>query len=102
MVTIVVVDGVYKAGFATSQEAYQEAVTGVFDGLDRVEAILKEKPYLCGDDLTEADIRLYVTVVSACSPNVSRQPVASRLALPGTIRSGLCRSFQVQRPNHSS
>ena len=79
MVTIVVADGVYKAGFAASQEAYQEAVTGVFDGLDRVEAILKEKPYLCGDDLTEADIRLYVTVVSACSPNVSRQPVANVL-----------------------
>ncbi|KAL0576389.1 S-glutathionyl-(chloro)hydroquinone reductase, partial [Marasmius crinis-equi] len=60
-------NGVYKSGFAKSQEAYEEAVKGVFAGLDRVEKILgdKSKEYLIGNTLTEADVRLFVTAVSA-------------------------------------
>jgi putative glutathione S-transferase len=64
----VVADGVYKAGFATSQEAYQAAVVPLFESLDRVEGMLKDKTYLVGDRLTEADIRLYVTIVGNRSP----------------------------------
>jgi len=56
-------NGVYKAGFAKSQEAYQTAVVPLFDSLDRIEAMLKDKTYLIGDRLTEADIRLYVTII---------------------------------------
>jgi putative glutathione S-transferase len=64
-----VADGVYKAGFAKSQEAYQDAVVPLFESLDRVEAMLKDKTYLVGDRLTEADIRLYVTIVRSRSPD---------------------------------
>lgn len=56
-------NGVYKAGFATSQEAYDEAVTKVFESLARVEQILGQHRYLIGDQLTEADIRLWTTLV---------------------------------------
>lgn len=56
-------NGVYKAGFATSQEAYDDAVTRVFESLERVEKILAQQRYLTGDTLTEADIRLWTTLV---------------------------------------
>ncbi|KAL4079572.1 glutathione S-transferase [Scleroderma citrinum] len=56
-------NGVYKAGFAVSQEAYEKAVYPVFESLDRLEEMLKGKDYLIGDRLTEADIRLFVTIV---------------------------------------
>jgi putative glutathione S-transferase len=56
-------NGVYKAGFATSQAAYDEAVAGVFETLDWVEARLAGRRYLAGDRLTEADIRLFTTLV---------------------------------------
>ncbi len=56
-------NGVYKAGFATSQEAYDEAVEGVFNALDRAEAILDKQRYLTGNTLTEADIRLWTTLI---------------------------------------
>jgi glutathionyl-hydroquinone reductase len=59
---------VYKSGFATSAPAYREAVVRVFESLDRVEGMLANKNYLVGDRLTEADIRLYVTIVSTFSP----------------------------------
>jgi putative glutathione S-transferase len=55
-------NGVYKAGFASSQEAYDEAFDGVFAALSRLEAILGERRYLTGDTLTEADWRLWVTL----------------------------------------
>ncbi|KQM64263.1 glutathionyl-hydroquinone reductase YqjG [Sphingomonas sp. Leaf17] len=55
-------NGVYRAGFATSQAAYDEAVSGVFDTLDWLEAGL-EGDWLVGDTLTEADIRLFTTLV---------------------------------------
>jgi putative glutathione S-transferase len=56
-------NGVYKAGFARSQEAYDEAVHALFDSLDWVEARLGETAYLVGDSITEADWRLFTTLV---------------------------------------
>eukprot|EP00607_Mallomonas_marina_P007093 CAMPEP_0182435772 /NCGR_PEP_ID=MMETSP1167-20130531/77550_1 /TAXON_ID=2988 /ORGANISM="Mallomonas Sp, Strain CCMP3275" /LENGTH=350 /DNA_ID=CAMNT_0024627179 /DNA_START=188 /DNA_END=1240 /DNA_ORIENTATION=+ len=56
-------NGVYKCGFAKSQEAYKEAVSELTIALDRVESILAVQRYICGTMMTEADIRLYVTLV---------------------------------------
>jgi putative glutathione S-transferase len=56
-------NGVYRSGFARKQAAYSKAVNGVFAALDRVEDILAESRYLCGDRLTEADIRLFTTLI---------------------------------------
>lgn len=55
-------NGVYKAGFASSQEAYDEAVTGVFQMLDQLEARLTGD-FLFGAQLTETDIRTFVTLI---------------------------------------
>lgn len=54
--------GVYRAGFATSQVAYEQAVTELFEHLDRWETVLSQQRYLCGDRLTEADICMFVTL----------------------------------------
>ncbi|MFB6353579.1 MAG: glutathione S-transferase family protein [Halobacteriales archaeon] len=56
-------NGVYRAGFATSQAAYDAAVADVFDALDRWDAVLAEQRYLAGDRLTLADVRLFPTLV---------------------------------------
>lgn len=56
-------NGVYKAGFATTQEAYDEAVGPLFDSLDWLEGILSTRRYLTGDAITEADWRLFTTLV---------------------------------------
>ncbi|MDF2118940.1 glutathione S-transferase family protein [Roseiarcaceae bacterium H3SJ34-1] len=56
-------NGVYKSGFARTQEAYEEAVYPLFDTLDFLEERLSESRYLCGDLLTEADIRLLPTLL---------------------------------------
>ena len=56
-------NGVYKAGFATSQEAYEAAFDILFDALDEIEARLAKHRYLVGNDLTEADVRLFTTLV---------------------------------------
>ncbi|KAG6835681.1 hypothetical protein H0H93_015775 [Arthromyces matolae] len=56
-------NGVYRAGVATTQGAYEAAVKDVFDSLDRAEKLLEGKDYLIGDRLTEADIRLFVTTI---------------------------------------
>ncbi|WP_341523462.1 glutathione S-transferase family protein [Pseudomonas sp. G.S.17] len=56
-------NGVYRAGFATSQGAYEEAFDDVFTELDALEKLLSEKRYLTGEYLTEADIRLFTTIV---------------------------------------
>jgi len=56
-------NGVYKAGFATSQAAYEAAFDALFARLDRLEARLAGQRYLVGAQLTEADIRLFTTLV---------------------------------------
>ncbi len=56
-------NGVYKAGFATTQAAYEEAVVPLFDTLDWLEERLGQSRFLLGDNLTEADIRLFTTLV---------------------------------------
>jgi len=56
-------NGVYKAGFATTQSAYEEAVVPLFETLDWLEQHLATRRYLCGDRLTEADWRLFTTLL---------------------------------------
>lgn len=56
-------NGVYKSGFASSQQAYDEAVTTLFEVLDDLEDCLSGQRYLVGDRLTEADWRLFTTLV---------------------------------------
>jgi len=56
-------NGVYKAGFATSQDAYEGAVIALFETLDWLDLRLTTQRYVCGDQLTEADWRLFTTLV---------------------------------------
>ena len=56
-------NGVYRAGFATSQEAYEEAARGIFSTLDQLEELLSRQRYLAGKAITEADWRLFTTLV---------------------------------------
>eukprot|EP00759_Apiculatamorpha_spiralis_P005385 PhF_6_TR13242/c0_g1_i3/m.20983/K07393/ECM4, yqjG; glutathionyl-hydroquinone reductase len=56
-------NGVYRSGFATSQSAYEAAVTDVFTGLDKAEAILAKSRYLTGSHFTLADVRLFTTLL---------------------------------------
>ncbi len=56
-------NGVYKAGFATSQKAYEEAFVALFDALDELERRLSQQRFLLGQTLTEADWRLFTTLV---------------------------------------
>lgn len=56
-------NGVYRAGFATSQGAYEEAFDEVFAELDALEELLAAKRYLVGEYLTEADVRLFTTLI---------------------------------------
>ncbi|QJQ96200.1 MULTISPECIES: glutathione S-transferase family protein [Halomonadaceae] len=56
-------NGVYKSGFATDQNVYEKHVTALFEALDRVEVRLGRQRYLAGEWLTEADIRLFTTLV---------------------------------------
>lgn len=59
-------NGVYKVGFAASQAAYNEHITNLFQALDRLEYHLSQpqhQPYLFGQHINEADIRLYTTII---------------------------------------
>ena len=85
-------DGVYKSGFATKPEAYEKAVKEVFDALDRLEKMLTGKDYLIGNQLTEADIRLYVTIVSAVFLTIiENSGLTTMCTIPGSFRPRLRR-----------
>jgi putative glutathione S-transferase len=56
-------NGVYRAGFAATQEAYDRAVDDLFEALDRWDSVLADQRYLAGDRLTEADVCLFTTLV---------------------------------------
>jgi putative glutathione S-transferase len=56
-------NGVYKSGFATTQEAYKEAVIPLFETLDWLDARLEKQRYLTGTQITEADWRLFTTLI---------------------------------------
>jgi putative glutathione S-transferase len=73
-------NGVYKAGFATAQDAYSQSVAKLFETLDMLEERLGKDRYLFGSRVTEADWRLFTTLVR--------------------FDPGLCRPLQVQHPPH--
>jgi glutathionyl-hydroquinone reductase len=54
---------VYRCGFAKTQAAYDQAITELTEAFDRVDDILRKSRYIAGDQFTEADIRLFVTLV---------------------------------------
>jgi len=56
-------DGVYKCGFAKTQSAYEEAFDKLFSALDKLEADLSKQRFLVGNKLTEADVRLFTTLI---------------------------------------
>lgn len=56
-------DGVYRAGFATTQKAYEQAVRALFEALDQIEERLSKQRYLVGQQITEADWRLFPTLI---------------------------------------
>lgn len=56
-------NGVYRAGFATTQEAYEEGVTDLFNALNHWEEVLGKQRYLCGDRITEADWCMFTTLL---------------------------------------
>ncbi|KAK7462802.1 S-glutathionyl-(chloro)hydroquinone reductase [Stygiomarasmius scandens] len=56
-------NGVYRSGFATSQAAYETAVKELFASLDKLEKLLTGKDYIVGNQLTECDVRLWVTII---------------------------------------
>lgn len=56
-------NGVYRCGFATTQETYEKAFVSLFDAVDRLEAMLECNDYLAGDRLTEVDWRFFTTAI---------------------------------------
>ena len=56
-------NGVYRCGFAQTQSAYEEACQGLFETLDAIESHLQNHHYLCGEEITLADIRLFTTLI---------------------------------------
>jgi putative glutathione S-transferase len=76
-------NGVYRAGFAKTQAAYEEAFRNLFDALDEMEDILGHQRYLAGPQITEADWRLFVTLVRFWDyPNLSNY-VRDLYQMPG-------------------
>jgi putative glutathione S-transferase len=56
-------NGVYRCGFAKSQEAYDAAITDLTESFDKIDSILQKQRYIAGDGFTEADLRLFVTLL---------------------------------------
>ncbi len=84
-------NGVYRAGFATTQQAYEEAYAELFTELDNIEAHLASQRYLAGDTLTEADIRLFTTLIRFDAVyhghfKCNRQRLEDYRHIPGYIR----------------
>jgi putative glutathione S-transferase len=84
-------NGVYRAGFATTQAAYEEAYGEVFAELDHIDAHLRDHRYLCGDTLTEADIRLFTTLIRFDAVyhghfKCNRQRLEDFVHIPGYLR----------------
>ncbi len=84
-------NGVYRAGFATSQSAYEEAYRELFAELDAIDAHLAEHRYLVGDTLSEADIRLFTTLIRFDAVyhghfKCNRQRLEDFTHLPGYVR----------------
>ena len=84
-------NGVYRAGFATTQAAYAEAYEELFAELDRIDGHLERNRYLCGDTLTEADIRLFTTLIRFDAVyhghfKCNRQRLEDYRAIPAYVR----------------
>jgi putative glutathione S-transferase len=84
-------NGVYRAGFATTQVAYEEAFHQLFDALDWVENLLSTQRYLVGKTLTEADWRLFTTLIRFDAVyfghfKTNRQMLADYPAISGYVR----------------
>ncbi len=84
-------NGVYRCGFATTQEAYEEAYRELFEGLDEIDARLEGRRYLLGPQATEADWRLFTTLVRFDAVYVghfkcNRQRIADYGNLSGYLR----------------
>ncbi|GAA0850716.1 glutathione S-transferase family protein [Marinobacter szutsaonensis] len=84
-------NGVYKAGFATAQDKYEEAYTALFESLDWLEERLSRQRYLVGEQLTEADWRLFTTLIRFDAVYYShfkcnRQPIREFPNLSGYLR----------------
>lgn len=75
-------NGVYKSGFATKQDAYESNVVPLFQSLDRLEKMLDGgKNFIAGDQLTEADVRLFTTVVRWVLSSFARSQMILTVAL---------------------
>lgn len=84
-------NGVYLSGFATTQQAYEKAFNALFESLDWVEGILSKQRYLAGDQLTEADWRLFTTLIRFDAVyfghfKTNRQQIADYPALSHYVR----------------
>ncbi len=84
-------NGVYKAGFATAQDKYEEAYRALFESLDWLEERLSRQRYLVGEQLTEADWRLFTTLIRFDAVYYShfkcnRQPIREFPNLSGYLR----------------
>jgi len=84
-------NGVYRAGFATTQQAYETAYFELFEALDWLESKLSQKRYLLGEQLTEADWRLFTTLIRFDAVyhghfKTNRQRLADYPALSGYVR----------------
>jgi putative glutathione S-transferase len=84
-------NGVYLCGFATTQLAYEKAFKALFESLDWVEDILSNQPYLAGEQLTEADWRLFTTLIRFDAVyfghfKTNRQQIADYPAISNYVR----------------